>query len=121
MAEKIDIDAGLVFARSATTLRIPVVDADGAPFTMTGMTLRFTVRRRRTDGDGTSILTRDSGNGITLASDGGTDNVALVTLTAALTNVSEGPYYEYALLRTDAGFEQPLAYGDLHIDATAQP
>lgn len=93
-----------------------VVDANGDPQTMTGWALGFNVYRF--DAQIAAILTYTTASEIAIGNGDGTDDRATVTIPDTATDPLIAGVYRYELLRTDAGSEQVLAYGDLVLRST---
>lgn len=122
MATRTDIRED-VYRANRLNLRIPIVDEDDQPQTMTGWTLAFVVRRKATGGEGDVLFSMETPT-ITLDNStvSTTDDVAVVPFTAAQTNdVIETRTYEYSLSRTDAGDPVLLKWGDLKFISAGRP
>jgi hypothetical protein len=110
LATRTDISEGY-YINADMQLRIPVVNAAGTPYTMTGMLIAFTIRKKQVGGGGTLVFSATIGDNIALANGTGTNDVAVVTIPIAdyeSVTLSEASTYEYALWRYDTGSKQPL-------------
>ena len=108
-----------LFIAADQVLRVDVTDgaATPAPQTMTGWALAAVVRS--TDG-ALVVNTSTGGNGITIGDGSGTNDRATITLTDTdMTGWPPGRAYEWALWRTDAGTDIPLAYGQCTLKRVA--
>lgn len=111
MAKNSPITTGLLFAGADHTLQILVVDAAGAPQTMTGWSLMWVMRSPSADGSGAAVVTKVSPGSITLTSVGGVNNQATVSILRADTLAVAPGKYGHTLWRTDTGLYTPIAYG----------
>jgi len=118
VATRTDITDGW-YVGDDQVLAIPVVDAAGASFPLTGMSLEFVLRVYRSNGDGALAFSKTTE--ITLGDTGpGTDDVALIPVAAADTaDLSENVVYEYVLRRVDDGSVVTLKWGTAHLKAGA--
>lgn len=104
-------------AVSAIVGRLPRGSVGYKVVNVTGWTVEWVAR----DSANAAILSRTVGSGITLGADGLIE-VAFtraLTLTAPSTVLIEPGVYPYALARTTAGSETPLAEGDIEIAQVA--
>lgn len=115
MSKNVNITASDHFIKGEDkTLVFDVVDSTGAAQAMTGWALEWVLRRSAAAT--TAILTKNtSGGTISISNGDGTDDRATVTITDDDTVDLVAGQYEYALRRTDAGFEQVLAFGTLEL------
>src|SRR5690606_35952033 len=113
MATETNVPKGQFFPGSDVTWNIPVTDAAGDPVDLSSYTLQFIVRRP----DGTELLSKTTGSGITLADRDGTSDLAQVEIDRLDTAgaAAPGPGYTWALWRTDDPNDTPFAYGTLYM------
>lgn len=64
--------------------RVTLTDADGAPLNLTGLTLKFTAKRRTSDADDDAVIAKASSAGITLVD--GPNGIADITILPADTD-----------------------------------
>ena len=99
-----------IFRGEDKSLAMYIVNESGDPQTMTGWALSWTLRRAASAS--ATVLTKTTGAGsITIGNGDGTDDRAIVTILDTDTEALSAGTYEHALRRTDAGYEQVLAYG----------
>jgi hypothetical protein len=111
-----------LYANADHTLRIDVKTEDGGATaqTMTGWALAFVVRR--TDRDEPVVCSYTTAAGITIGNGDGTDDRATVAVADTDITHPAGNQYRWALWRTDAGSDIPLAEGPCVIrKAATQP
>lgn len=106
-----------LFIAADQVIQVDVVDSAAAVQVMTGWALAAVVRST----DGTLVVGKATGgSGITIGNGDGTGDRATITLTDTdLTGWPPGRAYEWALWRTDAGTDVPLAYGQCTLKRVA--
>lgn len=95
---------------AAKSWRHDIEDSAGDPQNMTGWSLGFAIY---TTSDVARVSKATGGSGITIGNGSGTNDRATVTLTHADTRDLKSGLYQWALWRTDAGFENVLGFGTL--------
>ena len=101
MAVRVDLQCP--FATAQAILFTPP-----SPVNITGWNLRFTVQLKSNPAN--ALLTKTSGSGITV--NDAANGLFTVNVSATDTGTTlEARQYEYTVTRTDAGFEDLLAYG----------
>lgn len=98
------------FSGEDKQFRFTIVDSAGNPQTMTGWALEW-VLRSAPNKDTATLTKNTSGGTIAISNGSGTDDRATVTVTDDDTLNLVAKTYHYTLRRTDAGFEQVLAFG----------
>jgi hypothetical protein len=94
--------------------------AETAAINISGWTLSWMVKRKKTDTDANALLTKTTSSGITISGTWNTDpdvNTQVATVAVADTDTDTLPagLGHYELKRTDAGSETVLAYGPLEL------
>lgn len=59
------------------TFRVDLLDAEGAPLALDGLTLTFTVKKHYDDADDDAIIVKESGAGIELLEDDGAAEITI--------------------------------------------
>lgn len=103
--------------------QVVYTDEDAVPTDMTGWTVKLDIRRRDTD---TTALVSATGTvsgtyANTLAAN--TQKVTFLLPRAVLASTvfkGDDPTMRYSIVRTDAGFQQPLRYGDVPLIRVSQ-
>lgn len=96
-------------------------DAETAIVDISGWTLDFMLKRRKSDLDANAVLTKTSGTGIAISgvfNSNPTINTQVATVTILDTDttpLTEGLCY-FELKRTDPNFETVLSYGTLKLE-----
>jgi hypothetical protein len=107
-----------VFQGSDVTINFTIYDTDGyTAKNISGWTLEATFARlptKKVDDD----LTKTTATGITITS--GADGTGTIVLLDTDTDEMDAGEWEWALWRTDDGFEQPLSMGVVTIRETAR-
>jgi len=104
------------FAGEDKSLRFLIVDEDDAPLDVSSYALRWVLEGL----SGTDLLTKETGDGITVGDGNGTGDAVTVAIDAEDTADIYPGVYRHALRRTDDDNEQVLSYGDAHLrDAAA--
>ena len=108
MAKRNDITAAHFFFKGTDkTIYWDVVDSANAAQVMTGWTLSW--KMYPANGSGNALLTKTPA----ISNGDGTDDRATVTIADTDTSALPAGNYLYELLRTDAGFQEVLSFGDL--------
>ena len=95
------------------THRITVTNKANATVALTGMVLKYSIRRTRKGATLSPFTDKTTSSGIVLASSSGnTDDVAVVTINAADTTGMEGKVW-YVLERSDSGDVIVIAEGTI--------
>ena len=107
-----------LFVGEDKTLRLHVLDADGASVDITtGWTILFVVKKR--DGSGTVLISKTCSISGTYAA---SLNPQRAVATLADTDLVLAPgLYRYSFKRTDAGLEAVLVRGDFEVEDSTQP
>lgn len=104
-----------MFRGDAAGWRFPVT-LDGAAVDVTGASVRFTAKRLPTDADGSAVITRTVGSGVTLTDP--TNGVITVVLDPDDTDALEVPVtLLWDLQVTSGGLPRTVAHGTLAIAA----
>jgi hypothetical protein len=112
MATRFDIGATDYFFKAIdTAAEINVVDSAGAAQALTGLALKWVLKRDAKAA--AALITKTTGGGaITLDDEDGTDDQAVIAIAKADTSgLRAGTYYQ-ELYRTDSGSETLLSFGD---------
>jgi hypothetical protein len=101
------------FTGEDKTLPFTIYQSDeSTPQDITGWSLSWMVKRRKTDADADAIVTKTVSAGIALTTP--LSGVCTVTVTDTdIADIRGGVLYYHELKRTDAGFETVLSYGTL--------
>ena len=95
------------------THRITVTNKANTAVALTGMTLKYSIRRTRKGATLSPFTDKTTSSGIALASSSGnTDDIAVVTINAADTTGMDGKVW-FILERTDSGDKIVIAEGTI--------
>lgn len=100
-------------------IKFDIVDADDAPLDVSGFALRWVLERIVPGGLRTDVLSKTSGDGITVENGSGTNDRVVVAIGAADTESIDAEVYHHALWRTDSGNEALLAEGSAMLSESA--
>lgn len=116
MAVETHYAKGVVFIGAAHEHPVEVKDQAGLPANMAGWTLLYVLRAP----DGSMVMSKTTGGGITLSNGAGANSRANVSWGRSDTLAAQPGYHDWALWRTDDPSDQPLAYGRMYLTKVAQ-